>query len=287
MSGLSDKTGNLTRVVGFGGLMLLVVTAVVLREPPPAPPGADGSGANVAAVAPTLPPAPPLPPTRTRVDKLFPVYPGAHFASMGNMEANGNPMEMSYFDTASPAGDVLAFYREEFRKRGYHVVTEPDGDGGGAVNYYDPVMGALIAVTAVGVGSGRDTHTMVFPSIVEAPQGVHLAASAPESLPQPPGAMTVMRVDDRNSGHTQGSSTVTQVAHGTPQMVADFYKTEMAARGFKQNESRNAKGVEMLDFERAGEHVSLSVSPVQKEGLPQSLITLILEQVPLEKESKQ
>jgi hypothetical protein len=239
----------------------------------------------VAVVAPAPPPA--LPPGKSRVDKLFPVYPGARFSSMGKLEANGNPMEMSYFHTSSPAGEVLEFYRQEFRKRGYHVVTEPDGDGGGAVNYYDPVMGALISVTAVGMGSGREARTMVFPSIVEAPQGVHLAASAPESLPQPPGAVTVLRVDDQNAGRSEGSATVTQVAHGTPQMVADFYRKEMAARGFAQSEGRTSKGVEMLDFDRAGEHVSLSVSPVNKEGLPQSLVTLVMERAPQVKESTQ
>ncbi|WP_224245584.1 hypothetical protein [Hyalangium gracile] len=285
MSGLSDRTGTLTRVVGFGGLMMLVATALVLREPPPAEPEASAAPAQAAVVTQAPLPAPAV--GKDRVRKLFPAYPGANITPMGMLEANGNPMEMSFFDTRSPAADVLDFYRREFRQRGYHVVTEPDGKGGGAVNYYDPMMGALISVTAVGVGSGREAHTMVFPSIVEAPQGVHLQGSAPEALPLPPGAVTVLRVDDRSPGPSDGSSTVTQVAHGTPQMLADFYKAEMAGRGFVQKDSHSSNGVEMLDFSRAGERVSLSLSPIEKEGLPQSLVTLVMERAPELKEPKQ
>jgi hypothetical protein len=287
MSGLSDRTGGLTRVIGLGGLVLLAVTAVVMREPPPPEPSpSSASAVGPSAGAPPVAPPPP-PAALSRVSKLFPVFPGAHFIPMGQLEANGNPMEMAFFDTRSPASDVLEFYAREFRQRGYRVDTQLDGKGGGAVNYYDPTMGALISVTAIGVGSKHEARTMVFPSIVEAPEGIHLQGSAPEALPQPPGAVTVLRVDDRSPGPSEGSATVTQVAHGTPGMLADFYKEQMAGRGFAQVHRRTVQGVELLDFERAGERVSLSVSPITKEGLPESLVTVVLERAFESQESKQ
>ncbi|MFP2910520.1 hypothetical protein ACLESD_36875, partial [Pyxidicoccus sp. 3LFB2] len=212
-----------------------------------------------------------------RVQRLFPAYPKATVIPMGRLEANGNPMEMAYFETPSPAPEVLEFYAREFRRRGHRVVNQPDGAGGGAVNYYDATRGALVSVTAIGMG-GKEPRTMVFPSIVDAPEGVHLRSTVPDSLPRAPGAMTVLRVDDRNPGPTEGNTTVTEVAHGTPRMLADFYLAQLQGRGFSQVESRSgAHGVELRDFERPGERISLSVSPVAKEGVPESLVTLVLE----------
>jgi hypothetical protein len=272
MKPLSDRTGNLTRWVGLGGLLLLVATAAMLREPPPPP-----------VPAPTLAPAfpPPVPPVARagtgRMQRLFPDYPKATVIPMGRLEANGNPMEMAYFETTSPAPEVLEFYAREFRKRGHRVVNQPDGAGGGAVNYYDATRGALVSVTAIGLG-GREPRTMVFPSIVDAPEGVHLKSSVPDSLPRPAGAMTVLRVDDRNPGPSEGSTTVTEVAPGTPSMLAGFYLAQLQERGFSQVDSRSAEhGVELRDFERPGERLSLSLSPVAKDGLPESLVTLVLE----------
>jgi hypothetical protein len=274
MNRLSDRTGKLTRWVGLGGLLLLVATATMLREPPPPP--------ALASEPEQVPPTPslvqPIPkPGTGRVQRLFPEYPKSTVIPMGRLEANGNPMEMAYFETTSPAPEVLEFYAREFRKRGHRVVNQPDGAGGGAVNYYDAPRGALVSVTAIGLG-GKTPRTLVFPSIVDAPEGVHLKSSVPDSLPRPPGAMTVLRVDDRNPGPTEGSTTVTEVAQGTPSMLADFYLTQLRERGFSQVDSRSAgHGVELRDFERPGERLSLSLSPVAKDGLPESLVTLVLE----------
>jgi hypothetical protein len=274
MKSLTDRTGALTRAVALGGLLLLVATAATLREPPPAPPAAEP-----APLPQDLPPVPPVPQAGSgRVQRLFPAYPKATVIPMGRLEANGNPMEMAYFETQSPAPEVLEFYAREFRRRGHRVVTQPDGAGGGAVNYYDSTRGALISVTAIGAGD-KPPRTLVFPSIVDAPEGIHLRSNVPASLPRAPGAMTVMRIDDRNPGPSEGNITVTEVASGTPSMLADFYLAQFRERGFSQVESRSqAHGVEVRDFERPGERVSLSISPVAKDGLPESLVTAVLEQ---------
>ncbi|MCY1017181.1 hypothetical protein [Pyxidicoccus sp. MSG2] len=272
MKSFLDRTGTLTRVVGLGGLLLLVATAATLREPPPEPTAKPPPSPQ------DLPPVQPVPQVGSgRMQRIFPEYPKATVIPMGRLEANGNPMEMAYFETPGSAPEVLEFYAREFRRRGHRVVNQPDGAGGGAVNYYDATRGALISVTAIGVG-GKQPRTLVFPSIVDAPQGVHLKSSVPDSLPRPPGAVTVLRVDDSNPGPAEGSTTVTEVATGTPRMLADFYLEQLRGRGFSQVESRSgAQGVESRDFERPGERISLSISPVSKDGVPESFVTVVLE----------
>lgn len=275
MSGLTDHTGALTRWLGLGGLLALIATAVLLKDPPPAAPAPAPRPGVV-----DLPPAPPLPSSGAeRVRRVFPPFPGATMVPMGRLETNGSPMEMGYFETDHPPGEVLEFYAREFRLRGRDIVTQEDGAGGGAVNYYDAKLGALVSVTTIRSG-GAAPRTLVFPTLVEAPEGIHLQGTAPASLPQPPGAVTVLRVDERGSGPTAGSTTLTQVAHGTPQMLVAFYREQLPARGFTVVDGRTARGVELLEFQRPGERLSLSLSPVAKDGLPESLITLVIERAP-------
>ncbi|TQF15319.1 hypothetical protein FJV41_14220 [Myxococcus llanfairpwllgwyngyllgogerychwyrndrobwllllantysiliogogogochensis] len=280
---LSDRTGARTRILGLGSVLLLVVTAAALREPPEAPPEAPPS---TPAPRPFITvPAHPKPLT-SRFDGLFPPYPRARAIPMGRMEANGNPLEMAYFETPDPAGDVLEFYAREFRKRGHRIATEADGAGGGAISYYDAKRGALVAVTTVGV-PGPEPRTQVFPSIVEAPEGIHLQARAPEFLPRPPGAQTMLRVDERNPDTTEASTTITEVAQGTPDVVAGFYRKQLEALGYASKQTPpSSHGVELLDYQKPGQRLSLSLSPVGKKGSPTTLVTLVLERTAATQESR-
>ncbi|RKG79294.1 hypothetical protein D7W79_10635 [Corallococcus exercitus] len=284
MSGLSDHTGALTRWLGLGGLLALVATAVVLKDPP-APsrelPAKPPSQPEIA-----LPPAPPFPDAGVgRLMRIMPSFPGVTMVPMGRMMTNGSPMEMGYFETDHPPGEVLEYYAREFRLRGRNIVTQDDGSGGGSVNYYDDRIGALVAVTTLRVG-GATTRTLVFPSLVEAPEGVHLQGTPPESLPQPPGVVTVLRLDEGSgAGGSAGSTTLTQVAHGTPAMLAEFYRSQLPSRGYMPSGGHLARGVELLEFERPGERLSLTLSPIDKDGPPESLITFVLERAPLPQES--
>jgi len=197
---------------------------------------------------------------------------------MGRLEANGNPMELAYFEARAPAQDVLEFYAREFRKRGARPQLQLDGSKGGAVSYYDEKRGLLVSVTTLAVGGGPQARTQVFPSITEAPEGMLLRAQAPDSLPRPPGAMPLMRVDDRNPGPGEGSTTLTEVARGEPSGLARFYKEQFSRRGYALKEQRSdALGVELLDFEGPGERISLSLSPVSSRGLPETLVTVVFE----------
>lgn len=271
MTRIKDRTGGLTRVLGLGGLGLLLALAVTLREPPPAPVAEP-------TPEPLVAPPPAARPMTARFQGAFPTYPLSTVIPMGRMQANGNPMEMAYFETTSSPGEVLEFYAREFRRRGHRTNHKADGPNAGAVSYYDAGLGALVSVTAVGA-EDKKPRTQVFPSIVETPEGIHLQARVPEALPRAPGATTVLRVDDLNPGPSEGSITVTEVAHGTPGTLAEFYRRELGQRGFTQVEARSARhGVEWLGFTRPGERLSLSLSPVQKDGLPETIATVVLEQ---------
>jgi hypothetical protein len=275
---LSDKTGKVQRVLGLVSVLALIATVMWMPEAPPEP--------EVEAPAPAPPPRqelPEPPPPRPagsvdRLRRLIPVFPGAQLVPMGQLEANGNPMEMGFFEVKTSAREVLDFYIQQFEQRGRHVVEQPDGAGGGAVNYYDEKLGALVTVNVMAGGTQVAPRARVFPAIVEAPEGIHLKAEPPSMLPQPSGLVTVLRVDDQNPGPAKDSSTLTQIAQGSPRELAGFYRQEMAVRGYSAVGARSDKDVEELDFERQGERVSLTLSAMRtKEGSPETIIAVVME----------
>ncbi|GEN05742.1 hypothetical protein SAMN05443572_101710 [Myxococcus fulvus] len=276
---LRDRTGAVTRVLGLGGVLLVVATAATLREPPVEPPPPPEPPAAVLLT----PPASAEPMTK-RFLGLLPAYPRAKVIPMGKLEANGNPMEMAVFETGDSPGAVMEFYAREFRRQGHRTAVEPDGAGGGVISYYDAKRGSLVSVTAVGRG-GTPPRTQVFPSIIDAPEGMHLQAQSLPALPRAPGAMTMMRIEDRNRGPTQGNTTITELAQGTPGSLATFYRTQLEQRGYVRKDARTgAGGVELLDFQKAGENLSLSLSPMGTSEAPQTLVTAVLELIDSRKE---
>ncbi|XXF80589.1 hypothetical protein P2318_12815 [Myxococcaceae bacterium GXIMD 01537] len=282
---LLDRTGATPRTVGLVGLVLLVVTVLALPDPEPEPAPAP-EVAEQPAPEPQAPTA--SDPQRlresSRVRRFVPVYPGSTFTPMGLLEANGNMMEMGYFETKASLREVLDFYNKEFGKRSSRVVEQLAPNGGGTVNYYDDALGALVAITATPRGGKGEPRIMVFPSITASPDGIFVKAQAPEELPRPDGLVTVMRVDDHTTGPTQGSSTLTQVARGTPTQLAAFYRQEMPARGYELQSKGSTATAETLEFIRPGERVSLSISSMASQsGDNESVITVVTESKPKSK----
>jgi hypothetical protein len=277
---LSDRTGQVPRALGLVSVLVLVATVMWLPEAPPGP--ESGSGAPAGAVAGGFPEAAPEPPplpesAAERLRRHIPLFPGARLVPMGQLNANGNRMEMGYFEVKVSAREVLDFYFQVFSQRGHRVVEQPDGAGGGAVNYYDEKMGALVTVNVMAGGTESQPRARAFPAIVEAPDGIHLKAEPPQVLPQPAGLVTVLRVDDQNKGPAEGSSTLTQIAQGTPRQLADYYRKEMAVRGYSSVGGSSSEEVEMLDFVGHGQRVSLTLSAMNKEGAPESVIAVVME----------
>ncbi|EPX59108.1 hypothetical protein D187_003485 [Cystobacter fuscus DSM 2262] len=275
---LSDKTGKVPRALGLVGVLALIATVMWMPEAPPEP-EAEAPEPSPAPRQEMPEPPPPIPSgTVQRLRRLVPVFPGAQLIPMGQLQANGNPMEMGFFEVKASAREVMDFYIQQFEQRGRRVVEQPDGSGGGAVNYYDEKLGALVTVNVMAGGTQVSPSARVFPAIVEAPEGIHLKAEPPEMLPQPTGLVTVLRVDDQNPGPAKDSSTLTQIARGSPRELAGFYRKEMAVRGYSAVGGRSDKDVEVLDFERRGERVSVTLSAMNtKEGSPETIIAVVME----------
>jgi len=264
------------------GVVALVATVLLLPEsppePPPAPPASEEFPSPDALQAGQ---DPQRLQESSRVRRMVPVYPGSTFTPMGLLEANGNKMEMGFFEAKAPITEVVDFYMREFGKRGHRVVQQPADNGGATVNYYDPTLGMLVAITATPKDTGRgEPRTVVFPSVTAAPDGILLKAQVPEGLPSPEGLVNVMRVDDHSSGPAKGSTTMTQVAQGTPALLAAFYRREMGTRGYTVVGSSSSTRVEVLDFERPGKRVSITISPLSDETNTESVISTVVENRP-------
>ena len=277
---LSDRTGQVPRALGLVSVLVLVATVMWLPEAPPEPESESGApaGALAGGFPEVAPEPPPLPESAAeRLRRHIPLFPGARLVPMGQLNANGNRMEMGYFEVKVSAREVMDFYFQAFSQRGHRVVEQPDGSGGGAVNYYDEKMGALVTVNVMAGGTESQPRARAFPAIVEAPDGIHLKAEPPQVLPQPAGLVTVLRVDDQNKGPAEGSSTLTQIAQGSPRQLADYYRKEMAVRGYSAVGGSSSEEVEMLDFVGHGQRVSLTLSAMNKEGTPESVIAVVME----------
>ena len=252
-TGLKDRTDGRLRLIGLGALLTLATAAAVLSSEAPKAVAATGGEAGD--------PADPLGLRRSdRFPQRFGGYPGAELTPMGRLSANGNPMEMHFFRTPDPAAEVLRFYARKFRATNHHVDHQGD-QYNGMVSYYDEAVGDLVAVHALtfpGAGGGKDpgTQTMVFPTIVQVPEGVHISGEAPPNLPRLENSVVLGRVEDLNAGRAAGSQSVTEIAHGKPEVVLANYAKEMQSRGYRVV----ASAQQAADFEGQGQRVSVLVS---------------------------
>ncbi|MFN7133895.1 MAG: hypothetical protein ACK4N5_17600 [Myxococcales bacterium] len=256
---LRDRTGRTTRALGLGTLLLaMTLVAVDPGEPP---------------LAHAAEPPPPVSATPGFFD-TFPEYPGTSAIPMGRLEANASPMEMSHFQTPDLPVDVLGFYAEHFRKRGYHVDIQGD-EQRGAVSIYDAALGAMVSVTAFRQENVKST--LVFPAVATVPDGMKLEGAQPDDLPRPAGLTTLLRLDDRSGGRSEGSISLTQVARGAPEQVAGFYGAELQSAGWERRSETADKETRRAEYERGGERLNLSFTALEQAGEPETIITVIRE----------
>ncbi|MGI5862754.1 MAG: hypothetical protein ACOX6T_11950 [Myxococcales bacterium] len=213
---------------------------------------------------------------RSRLGDVFPDYPGAPRTPMGMLDANGNAMEMAFFETRDSPGEVLAFYGRTFEARG-HSVEYVGEEEGGTVSYYDSSLGQLVSIHAMLSGDPSKRRTLAFPSIVDTPDGVSLSAAPIESLPRPEGATAVLRLDDRSMDRSGGARTMTQIAPGSPTEVASFYREALPSHGFALASSQSESETQVLEFSGSARRVSIAISPLQTEGKPESVVAIIME----------
>lgn len=256
---MTTNTANKDRAfawVRWAGLGALVLLAVVSSVAPTAAtsPGPDLDGLRRA----------------DRFQTRYAAFRGTKPVPMGVFEANGAPMELSFFQVGAPASVVLDHYASEFARGDRHVDRRQE-EIQGIVSYYDETQGSMVAVHTFEQRKGGQVATLVFASIVDGPEALKLSSEPPADLPSPEGAVTAMRVDDPAGG----SSTVTQVAQGTTGEVAAQYRAQLLASGWKPTEEKTQNGVQLLSFERAGLRLAMTVAGMGKEGAAESVVTLI------------
>jgi hypothetical protein len=258
---LVDRTGLFSRLMGLGALLLLAVAASV--DPSSTP--------TASAVA--LPARPPA-----RFADQFPAYPGTRFIPMGVIDANGTPFELSVATSEATPSQVVEFFGREFQKAGSH----PDFEGGAeeaTVSYYDSATGALVSVHALPTVAGGKKATLIVSSIAEGPDRLKLSTETPTSLPTKDGTVTVMRLDERTL--SSGTSTITQIVPGTPAEVAETWRAQVRDLGWSVVESRTGENkVQMLHLVREGERAMVTISPMVKEGEPESVVATVMEKTP-------
>ncbi len=258
---LAERTGAGRRLLGFGALMAVVAAAALDASAPPARAAGEAQLDSL---------------RRSRLGEVFPAYPGTTQIPMGMLDANENAMEMAFFETRDPPGEVLAFFGRAFEARGQHVEYVGE-DEGGTVSYYDSSLGQLVSLHVMLSGDPNSRRTLVFPSIVDAPDGVSLSAAPIEALPTPEGASAVLRLDDRSMGRTGGARTMTQIAPGSPAELAAFYRETLPERGFALSSTRTEAETQVLEFGGELGNLSLTISPLATEGKPESVIAIIME----------
>lgn len=260
-SPIKDRTWAWTRWVGLGALVLLAVSSAA------APTAATALGPGHDGVR-----------RADRFGTRFRPFRGAQPIPMGLFDANGASMELSVFHVAAPAAEVLGHYARQFAEGDRHVERRL-GEAQGTVSFYDETIGALIAVHAFERSGAGPRATLVFTSLVEGAEGLQLSAQAPADLPRVEGAVTTLQV--AAPGDARGpSTTVTQVVPGESGQVAAEYRAQLLSGGWRPVEERTLKGVQLIDLEREGGRMSLAVSPMEKDGAAESLVTIVRAGVP-------
>jgi hypothetical protein len=265
---LKDRTGARAQLAGLGALLLVVALAAL-----------DPGSTSSAVAAGVVEPEAALGGLRqaNRFSTTFEPYPGSELRPIGLLHANGNDLELHYFQTRDEPRRVLEYFGEQFARRGAHVDYQ-DREGLGAVSFYDADYGALVSVSTMRQASGE---TLAFPSVVHVPDGMVLAATAPEWLPAPEGVVTVARIEDRNLGRAAGSISVSQMAPGSPEELAAFYREQMAARGWREGERRTERDIYFLGFQKGDEQAMLTITQLgHGSQSPESMVMTVVEKSP-------
>jgi len=254
-----DRTFGYLRVLGLGALVALAMAALF----EPGDKGASAAGPTLFGVR-----------RADRFQSRHAAFRGLHPTPMGVLDANGAPMELSFFVAHAPAREVLDYYASDFARGGRHVDRQ-DAEHQGMASYYDESMGALFAVHAIENLTAKERLTLVFASVVDGPERISLAVDPPDDLPVPEGAVTALRVVEPGAG---AATTWTQIAPGRPAQVAAALKERLAAAGWSGEDSRRGSAqVEALQYRRGPTRLSISIAPLQGSEPPESVLAIVRE----------
>jgi hypothetical protein len=196
----------------------------------------------------------------------MPRYPGVKEYPLTRQMAVGKaPMKMSYFNTKDDPLKICRFYADRWRVAG-HKVTQEVTLVGGHVSAVDTKNGVIkqIIVTK----QSRDRY-LVFPSVTHSPHAIQTVMAERlgkgDTAPVFPGAEGVSRFKSKDPG---SSSRITRfVSFGELQENVEFYRTEMAARGWKLAEDVDKlpgleKGHHVLVFKKGAQEATINFTAI-------------------------
>jgi len=211
-----------------------------------------GGGLSAAQAGPGAPPRPHFAQEYPRQDQ-------AGLVRIGDrLVVSGQPMQLSVFYTSDAPATVAAFYASSFREKGFAPVERNEGQLG-HVSVFDPEDGFQRFITAV---PGPRGQTLVMVGMVDprhAPQLVSAARKAPFPVPESHRAYLGYSSSDASVRADSGQFVTTL----STAQVRDYYRRELAARGFEERKSESAAG--LMEFKKAaGETLTLAVQALDE-----------------------
>ncbi len=191
----------------------------------------------------------------------MPHYPGARERPLVDQAATkGSSGYLGYFVTRDEPLAVIRFYEEQWRAAGYHVTRDVTLHGG-HVSAVDVKAGVVRQVLCLRQGD----HTLVFPSVT---QGVPEPTVDSRSWDLPPVYPGAEAVTSFGTGDPASRSAVLMfLDFGSIQDNVAFYRTEMAARGWKlERQATDIPGtdgqVATLVFRKEGRECTINIMAV-------------------------
>ncbi len=200
----------------------------------------------------------------------MPSYPGARETPLSkSMSAGEAPMKMSYFVTQDDPLKVAGFYADRWKVAEYHV-TEDVSLTGGNVSAVDLKSGVIRQIIITQQSEGR---YLVFPSVTKQPLGMQTStANKLGPSDKPPVFPGSEGVSSFGSDDPETNTNVTRfINFGGIKANVDFYKNEMAARGWSLQKMVDelpglGKKHQMLVFNREGQEVTVNISALSEES---------------------
>ncbi|MFN2547332.1 MAG: hypothetical protein ABR567_07875 [Myxococcales bacterium] len=195
-------------------------------------------------------------PARVSDEQPYGKEPQAGEIAVGDaLTVNGQPMQMSIFFTSDEPSRVVHFYAEAFRARGLTPVLSEVH-----VSAFDPKDGWQRFVTAMPQGDGQ-TMVMIGATNPRRPPRFMKAAEA-AGFPVPKENRGFLGYTSEDMGNK--AETAQFMSPLAPAAVADFYRRELAAKGW--TERRQDASQDLITFSRGGEILSVAMQALEEKS---------------------
>jgi hypothetical protein len=211
-----------------------------------------GGAVSVAQAGPGAPP-------RAHVAQEYPRQDQSGLIRIGDgLVVSGQPMQLSVFYTADAPASVADFYATSFREKGLVPIAKSQGQLA-HVSVLDPEDGFQRFITAL---PGPGGQTLVMVGMVDprhAPQLSSAARNAPFPVPESHRAYLGYSSTDVGVRADSGQF-VTALSTAE---VRDYYRRELAARGFEERKSDSSAGLAEFKSPK-GETLTLAIQALDE-----------------------